>query len=178
MRVLHQAPPPVATRVTRSPSRTPLVRNSVTATLARRAWKGVRWMSSKTMMKVRPLWISGAMLDEIRGFAGGATEGLAGTWTASKAAISCGSPSSVRVKSFGPRPGMGVPFLSVTTTSTVTCSTCEGNDGAGGSVGGAGEGAGLDAGTGGSGVWADATEERQERRTRMGTGMAFISPLD
>ena len=40
MRVLHQAPPPVATRLTRSPSRTPVFRNCATASLARWAWNG------------------------------------------------------------------------------------------------------------------------------------------
>ena len=72
MRVLHQAPPPVATSDTRSPSRTPLFRNSATAPLAWMPWKRVIWMSSKTRMKVRPVRSSRRWLLEMIGLRGAA----------------------------------------------------------------------------------------------------------
>src|SRR6185295_19098774 len=127
MRVLHQALPPVETSVTRSPSRTPLVRNWITAALARADWKGVRWMSSNTTTNVRPVCSSGNVLLETRGRGGGVAWGRSGTDTASKLASCWGAPSSSTVNSSWRRSLMGTPFLSVTTTSTFTCSIWAGN---------------------------------------------------
>ena len=84
MRVLHQAPPPVATRLTRSPSRTPFFRNSATATLARWAWNGVRWMSSNDHEE-RPAGVGRrSVFVETRGRGTASLGASAGTWTASK----------------------------------------------------------------------------------------------
>ena len=64
MRVLHQAPPPEATRLTRSPSRTPVLRNWATAALARWPPARVRWMSSKRITNERP---ASGLAVEVRG---------------------------------------------------------------------------------------------------------------
>jgi hypothetical protein len=91
---------------------------------------GVRWMSSNTTTKLRPVRTSLAWFVERRGLVGATAEATAGSWIASKLAMAWGAPSSVRMKSSLVRPGTGTPFLSVTTTSTVTCSTSDGKDGA------------------------------------------------
>jgi hypothetical protein len=84
IRLLHQAPPPVATRLTRSPSRVPLCRKDATADLARCAWAGVKWTSSNTTMKERPERASAPVLTEIRGRTAATSGALSGNWTASK----------------------------------------------------------------------------------------------
>ena len=112
MRVVHQAPPPVATRLTRSPSRTPVRRNSATAPLARCAWCGVRWMSSNTTTNERPV-------RDLRREVGGdprpgracVADAVAGTSTASKLAIFCGLSSSKIWKSAGGEAGRGHALL-------------------------------------------------------------------
>ena len=74
---------------------------------------------------------------------------------------------------------MGAPFLSVTTTSTVTCSTCEGKDGAWPSTGEA-AGAGLGLGfSGACGLAADGLGVHNGKRSR-GTRkpVSFITPLN
>src|SRR5438552_16838390 len=167
MRALHHALPLVETRLTRSPSRTALFRNSATAPLARWAWGGARWMSSKTIMNVRAVCTSGAVLVEITGRGRGVAEGAAGSWTASKLAIAWGSPSSESAKSAAVRSGIGAPFLSVTTRSTVTSSIWEGKVG----VAAAGEGEG--AGAGGM-AWAPARQGTTRKAERLSTGFQFI----
>ena len=57
-RVLHHAPPPVATRLTRSPSRTPLSRKAATAALARETVAWVRFRVS-TMTAKRAARVGG-----------------------------------------------------------------------------------------------------------------------
>ena len=106
MRVLHQAPPPVATRLTRSPSRTPVRRNWATAALARWAEKGDRWMSSKRMTKERPLCDSRSRLVDMRGRVGVTAEAVGGSSTASKLVTLWGASSSVTTKSSFLRPVM------------------------------------------------------------------------
>src|SRR5258708_17342161 len=69
----------------------------------------------------------------------------------SKLVIVWAAPSSAICISSLVRSGMGLPFLSVTTTSTVTSSTWLGKVGAGSA---AGEGEGLGEGLGGGGAWA------------------------
>ena len=64
MRAVHQAPPALATRVTTSPSPTPLWRKAATAPRARSAWVGERWMSSNTTAKLRPRRLSGTTFVE------------------------------------------------------------------------------------------------------------------
>jgi hypothetical protein len=86
-------------------------------------------MSSKTTTKVRPGLHLARRVRGDPGPLGGDHGGGGGTWMASKLAMACVSPSSVRTKASRPRPVIGAPFLSVTTTSTVTCSTCAGKDG-------------------------------------------------
>src|SRR6185295_8837624 len=158
MRVLHQAPPPLATRLTRSPSRTPALRNWATAALARWPPARVRWMSSKRITNERPACDSRSRFVDTRGRGAGFSLATAGSCTASKSVMAWGSSSSVTWKSLLVRPVMDWPFLSVTTTSTVTTSTWVGKDAldatgatsAGASAGAAGVGEGA-------GVWADAT---------------------
>ena len=146
MRVVHHAPPPVATSDTRSPSRTPFFRNSDTAALARWAWKGVRWMSSNTRTNERPVRDSGVWLLEMRGRSGVFSLAVAGTSTLSKLAMVCGLSSSRIWKSAAVSPVTGTPFLSVTTTSTVTCSMAVGKRGASAAGASAAAGAGPGAG--------------------------------
>ena len=67
---------------------------------------------------------------EIRGRDGVAADAVAGHLDGSKLAIVCGLSSSKIWKSAAVRPVTGTPFLSVTTTSTVTCSTSAGKRGA------------------------------------------------
>ncbi len=130
IRVVHQVSPPVDNSLTLSPSRMPFFRNSPTAVLARRAWKGVMWMSSKTMTKVRPPWASALpTLVDTWGLGGGVAWGVAGSCTASKLVTAWGTPSSVSTKSLLLSPLSGVPFLSVTTASTVTSSIWVGKEG-------------------------------------------------
>ena len=137
MRALHQAAPPVETIVTRSPSAAPFCRNSATAALACRAWKGVRCTSSKTITKVRPAFgvAAGPVLVETGGGADSAAGVAGASWTASKVATLCGAPSSSTLKSDLLRPVTGTPCLSVTTTSTTTCSTSDVKVGSGGAEG-------------------------------------------
>ncbi len=128
IRVLHQAAPDVATRVTRSPATTPRSRKASTASLAFLALCGDRCMSSKRMTKVRP----GSRASGRTGFVairgGGVGSGEAclpgPRLISSKLLIERASPSSKMVKSSCVRPGTGRPSLSSTTTSTVTRSTC------------------------------------------------------
>src|SRR3972149_6895787 len=88
--------------------------------------------SSNTMTK----WLApprhGSWFEEERGSgARGAEEGSpgAGRWPASKATISCASPSSLTAKSSRRRSSTGAPARSVTTMSTVTTSAWVGNVG-------------------------------------------------
>src|SRR6266545_2030754 len=152
IRVLHQAPPPVATRLTRSPSRTPVLRNWATAALALWPPARVRWMSSKRITNERPVCDSRSMLVDTRGRGAGFSEATAGSCTASKSVIVWRSSSSVTWKSLLVRPVTGRPFLSVTTTSTVTTSTPAGKDALDAVGGASGEAAGA-----GRGDWAAAT---------------------
>src|SRR5262245_7544163 len=122
MRVLHHAPPPVAMRATRSPSRTPFFRNSVTAPLARWACWCVRCTSSNMITNVRPRVSSRVKFVETRGLTGGAVDGAAGTWIASNCTMVWALPSSLIWMSPCLMSVRGFPFLSVTTTSTTTCS--------------------------------------------------------
>ena len=95
MRVLHQAPPPAATSVTRSPSRASVLRNSAAAAFARWAVKGARWMSSKKITNVRPgRRRSLPTLVETRGRGAGWPAGATGISMASKLTIVCGTPFS------------------------------------------------------------------------------------
>ena len=55
MRAVHPTPADVETSVTRSPSRSAFSRKDFTAPLASGAFQGVRWTSSKTITKVRPV---------------------------------------------------------------------------------------------------------------------------
>ena len=180
MRVVHHAPPPVATSDTRSPSRTPFFRNSDTAALARWAWKGVRWMSSKTRTNERPVRDSAVWLLEMRGRSGVVSLAVAGTCTLSKLAMVCGLSSSRIWKSAAVSPVTGTPFLSVTTTSTVTCSTSVGKRGES-AVTGASAAAGAVAGDGaaaaegdGSGACARRGPARTARRTGPANGFFII----
>ena len=134
MRALHQEAPEAAIRLTRSPSRTPVRRNSPSAALAAIDWPGLRWMSSKSSMKVRVGCASGPTLVETRGrLAGAGPAGAsAGSVTPWKLAIVCGTPSSRTVKSPCPSPATPRPALSTTTTSTVTSSMPAGKAGLGG----------------------------------------------
>jgi hypothetical protein len=80
-------------------------------------------MSSNTITKVRPCCVSGATLDDTIGGGGAVADGSWGSSTASKLTMSCFTPSSVTTMSSAFRPGIGTPFLSVTTASTITCSS-------------------------------------------------------
>ena len=104
---------------------------------------------------------------EITGRGRGVAEGAAGSWTASKLAIAWGSPSSESAKSAAVRSGIGAPFLSVTTRSTVTSSIWEGKVG----VAAAGEGEG--AGAGGM-AWAPARQGTTRKAERLSMGFQFI----
>src|SRR5687768_1813874 len=127
-------------------------------------------MSSKTITKERPVRSSEAWFEEIRGRDGVTAEGVAGTSMDSKPAIFCGLLSSRIWKSPAVRPVMGTPFLSVTTTSTVTCSTSAGKLGASPSAAGAGDGTGA-------GVWAasPATQRRRNAETRNGLEVIVVA---
>ena len=129
MRVVHQVAPAVEISDTRSPSRVPFSRKLATATFAWFARKGVMCMSSKTTTKVRARCSSGAVFEDTFGGGGAAADGCSGSSTASKVTTSCFTPSSVTVRSAAVRPLIGVPFLSVTTTSTITCSSWVGKVG-------------------------------------------------
>ena len=168
MRVLHQAPPPVATSVTRSPSRTPVFRNCPMASFARCAWNSVRWTSSKTITNERPVRSSRDVLSESAGLRAGSVEEAAGTCTFSKLVTSWGTPSSRIVNSSRGMPEMVPFFLSVTTTSTVTTSTPAANVGVPASAAGEGAGAGVAAG-----ACARATLARARKRTG---SERFINP--
>src|SRR5687768_1577842 len=126
-------------------------------------------MSSKTITKDRPVRVSGAWLEEIRGREGVTPEGASGTTIDSKPAIFCGLLSSRIWKSPAVRPVMGTPFLSVTTTSTVTCSTSAGKLGASPSTAGAGDGTGA-------GVWASpVAQARRKAETRNGLEVIVVA---
>src|SRR6266571_4433760 len=168
IRVLHHTSPPVPMSVTRSPSRIPFFRNAATATLARWAWGIARWIVSKRITNVRPVRASGSVLVEMRGGSFGVAEGAAGSWTASKLAIVWGSPSSLTTKSVALRSGIGAPFLSVTTRSTVTSSTWEGKVGVASPEAGDGDGVGR----GGAGACA-----RSAPGTRMMAASSVMSLL-
>src|SRR5262245_1047422 len=172
MRVVHQAPPPVAISVTRSPSRTPDFRNSVTATFARFDWKGVRCTSSKTSTNERPVRTSGVVLLESLGLAGVVAAAVGGTWIASKDVMDCGSPSSSIEKSDCLRSVSGLPFLSVTTTSTVTSSTSDGKLGVSPP---AGEAAGLGLAWGSCGRLARAAERAAHATSTTREGLYFMA---
>src|SRR6185503_13117470 len=107
-------------------SRVPFSRKLTTAAFAWLARHGVVCMSSNTITKVRPCCVSLSTFDVILGGGGAEPEGCSGSSTASKLTTSCLTPSSVTVMSLGFRPLIGTPFLSVTTTSTMTCSSCVG----------------------------------------------------
>ena len=77
MRVVHQTRPPVASRVTRSPSRVSFLRNSATAALACCAVPALRWTSSKTITKVRPRRSSSPVFVETLGSEGRAGDAAA-----------------------------------------------------------------------------------------------------
>jgi hypothetical protein len=129
MRDVHQVPPAVEISDTRSPSRVPFSRKLATAALAWFARHGVMCMSSKTSTKVRARCSSGATFEDTLGGGGAAADGWSGSSTASKLTTSCLAPSSVTLMSAAVRPRIGTPFLSVTTTSTITCSSCVGKVG-------------------------------------------------
>ena len=78
MRAVHQTPPPVASSVTRSPSRVSFPRNSATAALACCAVAGPRWTSSKTITNVRPRCSCGVGVRREPGGAGAAGAAGAG----------------------------------------------------------------------------------------------------
>ncbi len=94
-------------------------------------------MSSKRITNVRPRRSSLSVFVEILGRGAGVAAGAAGTWIASKLTIDWGAPSSKICKLSLVMPVMGFPFLSVTTTSTVTCSTWAGKVAGGSSFVGA-----------------------------------------
>ena len=129
MREVHQVPPAVEMSDTRSPSRVPFSRKLATAAFAWLARHGVMCMSSKTTTNVRARCSSGVMFEEILGGGGAAADGFSGSSTASNVTTSCLTPSSVTVMSAAVRPLIGTPFLSVTTTSTITCSSWVGKVG-------------------------------------------------
>src|SRR5262245_49042694 len=88
--------------------------------------------SSKTITNVRRCWGFGTgVLVETRDRVGEGAASNSGRTTASKLEMLWGLPSSTTVKSDCFRPGIGLPFLSRTTASTVTSSTPDGNWGAG-----------------------------------------------
>src|SRR5688572_21470078 len=89
-------------------------------------------MSSKNRMNVRPRRAAGATLVETaaRGTGPGVDLGASGSTTASKVVMVWGAPSSLTRKSSLVRPDTGWPFLSRTTTSTVTASIWDGKAGA------------------------------------------------
>ena len=129
MRVLHQAPPPVATSVTRSPSRTP-----VRQELARpRPWRAGPGRASGGCRRRPPRTCgrSATSRSSVRGdarpLAAGTAEAVAGTWIGLEAGdgLRRRRPRTARSPPWR-GPVIGAPFLSVTTTSTVTCSTCGG----------------------------------------------------
>ena len=106
--------------------------------------------------KVRPRVSSGAVLVETRGLGAGLAAGAAGTENDSKLTTVCGLPSSLICSSFSVRSVRGTPFLSVTTTSTVTCSTPAGKVTVTSGVGvgfGSGRCVWLDGAGGGGSVW-------------------------
>jgi hypothetical protein len=87
--------------------------------------------------------------------------------------IVCASLSSVTAKSFLVRPVTDWPFLSVTTTSTVTTSTCVGKvalaaAGTSGEAAGAGEGAG---------VWAAAMVQAARANRAIRSKVFFMTNL-
>jgi hypothetical protein len=141
MRAVQRAPSAVPTRATRSPSAMPVARKSAIAARARTASAGSRCSSSNTITKWLPRRDAGWRFEDVRGSAAGGPAGAAaaraagaGRCTASKAATSCGTPSSVTVKSSRRRSSTGSPLRPVATTSTVTISAWAGNEGC---VGGA-----------------------------------------
>jgi hypothetical protein len=139
MVVVHHGPPPVAMRVIRSPSLTPLSRKAATAFLARWALSAVMCRLSKTITYVRPAEGEASRLVASRGRRAGSIAVAAGDAVnriESKVAMGRTFPSSVTVKSSLVRPGTGFPALSLTTTSTVTSSTPRGNVGVGRAAGG------------------------------------------
>ena len=127
MRVVHHVPPAVEMSETRSPSRTPFSRKLATAAFAAFARVGVMWVSSKMIANVRPRCSAGSVFTDT---CGGATldagGGSSGSSIASKLTTGWATPSSSTVIDSFVRPLIGVPFLSVTTTSTMTCSICAG----------------------------------------------------
>ena len=139
MRVVHQTRPPVASSVTRSPSRVSFPRNSATAALACCAVAALRWTSSKTITKVRPRRSSSPAFVETLGGEGRAGDAAAAAAVTGAAAPGRGrgSRSSAARRPRAPRRSpsrrsvTGSPFPSVTTTSTVTCSTRAGKVGVG-----------------------------------------------
>ncbi len=138
IRAVHQVPPAVEMSVTRSPSRVPFSRKLATAAFAWLAFQGVMFMSSNRRTNVRPRRSSGVVLIETRGGGGGVSEGWSGSCTASNETTVWGAPSSRMVRSCCLSPRITLPFLSVTTTSTMTCSTWAGNVGGGASWAAAG----------------------------------------
>jgi hypothetical protein len=75
-------------------------------------------MSSNRIAKVRPVRLSAPVFVDTGRRCGVSPEGPDENWTASKLAMVCGTPSSASVKSSAFKPVTGLPFLSVTTTST------------------------------------------------------------
>jgi hypothetical protein len=133
-RVIHHEPPPVPTIVTVSPSRGPKRRKSEIAVFARSAVSAVRWTWSNTITKDRAVIAWRPVLTDTRGrrSADSTSAVPAETSTASKVPTSCGTPSSVTLKSSARSPARGAPAFAVTTTSTTTSSTSDGNRGASG----------------------------------------------
>ena len=78
-------------------------------------------MSSKMTTNTRPRPIFASVFEEIRGRGGGSSAASAGP-VASKLMIAWGTSSSVTTRSSIVIPETGLPFLSVTTRSTMTCS--------------------------------------------------------
>ena len=161
MRAVHQAPPALATRVTTSPSPTPVWRKAATAPRARSAWVGERWMSSNTTAKLRPRRLSGTTFVEttVRRCGAPAWLGTSGTTTDSKLVSACSTPFSETTKSSRVRPRTAWPFLSTTATSTVTSSTCVSNVGWGA----------------GGGAWAAWGAAPRRTRPRTGRARLFMS---
>ena len=111
-RVLHQAPPPVASRSTRSPSCVPFSRKEATAALARCALSGERCRSSNTITNRRPpsLRADGVRRPPGRGAPRPRDRGGRRPWAATgrRSRSRCGRPSSRTVKSVAREAGHGL----------------------------------------------------------------------